>query len=124
MRASTSGKTPASARTGDLRRSERARSPPRGRSHSGGWIISEISNPFFADVIKGFETAASGSVKFCDRHSPGGTRAGDSNPDLQNRMTEVGPAGTHINLCSRQSSKSAEAGQQHRSTWARHKKRE
>jgi len=36
-----------------------ARRLARGRSNSVGLIISEISNPFFPDLIKGFETAAS-----------------------------------------------------------------
>jgi DNA-binding LacI/PurR family transcriptional regulator len=35
-----------------------ARRLARGRSNSVGLIISEISNPFFPDVIKGFEAAA------------------------------------------------------------------
>jgi DNA-binding LacI/PurR family transcriptional regulator len=35
-----------------------ARRLARGRSNSVGLIISEISNPFFPEVIKGFETAA------------------------------------------------------------------
>ena len=36
-----------------------ARRLAQGRSNSVGLIISEISNPFFPDVIKGFEAAAS-----------------------------------------------------------------
>jgi LacI family transcriptional regulator len=36
-----------------------ARRLARGRSNYVGLIISEIANPFFPDVIKGFETAAS-----------------------------------------------------------------
>src|SRR3954470_13696550 len=36
-----------------------ARQLARGQSNFVGLIISEIANPFFPDVIKGFETAAS-----------------------------------------------------------------